>query len=150
MTEKLLYNNLKKALKCSGYRFELQRHEDSHSVGIPDCSYSLCGTNGWIEFKHSKNTPKHYKSKLRDEQKTWLVRHGIAGGNCYVLHQIKKDVILYNYSRVYDFDGRDFESVVRECDLYMIGGMKFYAQVLLEKLSNPQLNALKVKGVASI
>ncbi len=67
-----------------------QRHEDKHTKGIPDVSYSMNGVNGWIELKTVEinklgkvNIP-HFTA----EQRQWLKRHGRRGGHCFLFVEV--------------------------------------------------------------
>ena len=88
MPEKDLYKQLKNVFSNykdqTGTEFDLQRHEDYLSVGVPDCSFGILGVNGWIELKYSDSFTNEFNTQLRPEQKSWLVRRGRAGGHCHL------------------------------------------------------------------
>ena len=91
--------------KMSPY-WAAQRHEDKHSKGIPDVSFSMSKVNGWIELKtvvmgKSGNVDL---SHFTVEQKQWLKRHGRRGGHCFLLIEIisreGNKYIMLDYTKV--------------------------------------------------
>jgi len=76
-----------------------QLHEDSLSVGIPDISYGLCGVNGWIEAKWSKELPTGiYNPKFRPYQEPWLIARGRSGGNTHLVHGFEDGFIIMDHA----------------------------------------------------
>ena len=75
-----------------------QRHEDKHTKGIPDVSYSMNGVNGWIELKTvevgkaGKVSIPHFTT----EQRQWLKRHGRRGGHCFLFVEITNSKQLWS------------------------------------------------------
>ncbi len=59
-----------------GASWDAQRHEDKFTTGIPDVSYALFGTSGWIELKCLDAWPVRNGivkiPHLTAEQKLWL------------------------------------------------------------------------------
>lgn len=85
-----------------GATWESQRHEDKLSTGIPDVSYSTT-CHGWIELKFVATPPKRPGTPLRiphytAEQRNWLERHGKRGGRCFLLLQVEREYLLFNWS----------------------------------------------------
>lgn len=84
-----------------GSRWEVQRHEDRLSTGIPDLSYSMA-VNGWIELKYLPKIPKgqltirHYTV----DQRNWLIRHGKRSGLCFLLLQIDREYMIFDWTKV--------------------------------------------------
>lgn len=81
-------------------RWHACRHEDSVTVGVPDMSYGLDGTNGWIEFKSLPDWPIQSSLKIRDltaHQVQWLEKRGKAGGACWLLLSVGKEYVLMNH-----------------------------------------------------
>lgn len=81
-------------------RWHACRHEDSATIGVPDMSYGLDGTNGWIEFKSVPGWPIQHRLKVRDltaHQVHWLEERGRAGGSCWLLLSVGEDYILMNH-----------------------------------------------------
>lgn len=98
-----LENTFKKYLvRIMGTRWDVQSHEDSLSVGIPDLSYGLnkamdidvTPINGWIELKQIEAWPKLVTRTLAKPKKytvnqiNWLTKRGRFGGHCYVMVKI--------------------------------------------------------------
>jgi penicillin-binding protein-related factor A (putative recombinase) len=80
-----------------GTRWDVQSHEDKYSSGIPDLSFGIYNTNGWIELKQIKKwngdkpvKPDHYTSI----QVNWLNRREKSGGNCFVMIKIENDYYI--------------------------------------------------------
>jgi len=84
---------------------EATRHEDSLQKGIADVSFvSLNGNHGWIELKKLPDWPvrdgtlvtiDHYT----DDQRIWLRRKGRAGGFVFLLLQVSRDYLLFDWKR---------------------------------------------------
>lgn len=83
-----------------GNLWHAQRHEDKHSVGIPDVSYGCRGTQGWIELKSLTAWPRKGFPALSVEQANWLTRRGKVGGNCYLLAEIDDFILLIGWERI--------------------------------------------------
>lgn len=71
--------------------------ENRVGIGTPDINY----TYGWLELKCLKNWPKNTNiavkldHDLTKEQRIWLKRRWAAGGECYVLLQVKREFFLF-------------------------------------------------------
>lgn len=65
--------------------------------GTPDVNYA----EGWIELKWLRDWPKRPETPVRlehpltQEQKIWLTKRWRAGGNAFVLLQVKRDYLLF-------------------------------------------------------
>ena len=100
--EKTLRKYIVDLLSSTGH---IQRHEDKNESGIPDLSYGIKGTNGWIELKYKKTWPKKLTTPVKfdhftNKQKTWLKKRGQEGGHCYVLIQIADTCLLYDWQKI--------------------------------------------------
>ena len=76
---------------------EATRHEDTYLAGIPDISYGLRKVNGWIESKYINKWPKARRGVVRfrrytTKQRNWTIRRQKAGGHCYIILLIGKDI----------------------------------------------------------
>jgi hypothetical protein len=83
--------------------WEAQRHEDRLSTGIPDVSYSMLH-HGWIELKYLAAAPKKASTPMRIEhyttdQRNWIMRHGSRGGLVFLLLQVGRDYLLFDWTR---------------------------------------------------
>ena len=79
-------------------QWNAQRHEDLCSSGIPDLSYAISGTDGWIELK-SLDLPRDFvKPGLSKGQMIWLTQRGRTGnGNCFILLRVGKEHLLFSW-----------------------------------------------------
>ena len=99
MSENALWKYLRDGM---GATWESQRHEDKLSTGIPDVSYSTT-LHGWIELKFIAEPPKRASTILRiphytAEQRNWLERHGKRGGRCFLLLQVGREYLLFDWT----------------------------------------------------
>lgn len=70
-----------------------QRHEDKHSLGIPDVSYGFGGSDGWLELKYRPALPKSLRAPwdwspkdFTPEQRNWLGQRSAKGnGQVFLL-----------------------------------------------------------------
>jgi len=98
-------NSLKKYLvKTMGTRWDVQSHEDSLSMGIPDLSYGSGGVNGWIELKRAREYPKKNSTPIKFKhftasQVNWLSKRGKAGGFCWIFIQVSTEYYLFPFSK---------------------------------------------------
>jgi len=81
--------------------WDVQRHEDKYSVGIPDLSYGANGVNGWIELKAYDEWPTGTISHYTPKQAAWLTNRGMMGGHCYILVRIGSTILLYDWKVAY-------------------------------------------------
>lgn len=85
-----------------GNRWLPQRHEDKHSVGIPDLSYCI-NRSGWMELKYSplpKNPDTVIKIKhWTVKQRNWIVSRGEKIGMCFVLLQVGSSYLLIGWDK---------------------------------------------------
>lgn len=96
--ERTLWKYLCKGL--SG-RWHAQRHEDKYSSGIPDVSYAVQGTDGWIELKAASRPKRGGKisTGVSIEQSLWLTLRGREGnGKCFVLLRLDEEHFLFPWS----------------------------------------------------
>ena len=100
MNESQLWNKLEKALQNA----DMTRHEDRTRRFIPDVSFGLQRVNGWIELKAYPRWPSDGVPKFRNfhpGQKNWLVKRGRAGGHCFVLVAVDKEIFLFGWWQVH-------------------------------------------------
>lgn len=83
-----------------GSLWDAQRHEDKHSTGIPDISYSTT-VHGWVELKYLESPPKKGGVMKIDHftasQRNWLTRHGKRAGHCFILVQVGSKYLLFSW-----------------------------------------------------
>lgn len=70
--------------------------ENPARAGTPDVNY----VEGWIELKVERRWPVKDDTPLRlkkytDQQKTWLRRRWSKGGNCFLLLQVGREILLF-------------------------------------------------------
>ena len=102
-SEASLWKTLRKRLEGN---CQYSRHEDSIGAGIPDVSYSLRGTNGWIELKYLPDFPKRAATPVRvrhftDNQRAFIWGRGKEGGYCWVLLQVDRQYLLFDWTMAY-------------------------------------------------
>lgn len=100
MSEARLWQYLRTGM---GSAWEAQRHEDKLTSGIPDVSYSM-SRHGWIELKYLSTKPKRAESPLKIDhytvdQRNWLTRHGSRAGLCFLLLQVEKTYMLFDWTK---------------------------------------------------
>jgi len=100
MSEKTLYKYLSRIMSK---HWEVQRHEDKYSSGIPDLSYCI-KTHGWIELKYLEKLPKKIMKidHLTSTQRNWIKTFGRRGGLCFVLLQVEKNYMIFGWEMVYE------------------------------------------------
>jgi len=82
-------------------RWHAQRHEDKYTAGIPDVSFAVKGTDGWIELKAVPRAGTTVNVGLSYEQAIWLRRRGAEGnGCCFVLARVGREHLLFRHSVV--------------------------------------------------
>lgn len=88
-----------------GNRWDVQRHEDKYSVGIPDLSYGINGVNGWIELKACPKWPTKGIPYYTPAQANWLTARGKKGGRCFILvkiiHSDGYSICLFSWESAY-------------------------------------------------
>lgn len=99
--ERTLWNYLRKGMQPY---WRPQRIEDKLSHGIPDVCYALPGVEGFgfVELKWARAWPKRATTPLRlphftKVQKAWLRRFGDYAYRVYLLLQVEKDYMLFDY-----------------------------------------------------
>ncbi len=93
------------------YWQEAQRHEDKLDRGIADVSFSQRGRHGWVELKWATEWPAREATILRldhytDEQRAFLESKGKGGGNTWLLLQVYRDHLLFNWPEAIHSVGR--------------------------------------------
>ncbi len=111
MSESRLWEYLRTGM---GARWEAQRHEDRFTPGIPDVSYSIT-RHGWIELKYLPTKPKKSSSILKidhytQDQRNWAIRHGRRAGLCFMLLQVNKTYMLFDWTKATLIGSTDFET----------------------------------------
>ena len=87
----------------------------SAGPGTPDVNY----IEGWIELKKAEKWPVQSKSVLRlphftQQQRVWLRRRWNAGGNAYVLLQVKNEFLLFFGHDAAEWLGRGTRQQLRD------------------------------------
>jgi len=100
MNEAALRNYVRKGLHAKGML--TTHHEDALNSGIPDLSYSGGAVNGWIELKWLEAWPKRADTIVRiphytKEQKHFLLSRGRAGGRCWLLLRVAKEIFIFHH-----------------------------------------------------
>jgi len=98
MRETKIYRELKKSFNMGGVpKGVAYRIETGIIVGIPDISYTYCGTTGWCELKQTKQQ-KSGKIKIpyRPGQQSFLTNNRFYGGMCFVLLYLDDKYYLIN------------------------------------------------------
>ena len=117
--------------KMSPY-WAAQRHEDKHTKGIPDVSYSMNGVNGWIELKtvEVSNAGKVNIPHFTTEQRQWLKRHGRRGGHCFLFVEITNSkqfwsslYVLIPYDKIDTVSGLAWEEMVQLSSYHSFDGV---------------------------
>ena len=93
--------------RLRGLGFDVQRHEDALSAGIPDLSYACGGADGWVELKSIGAWPKQEETPVRlgvrTEQVNWLERRGRTGsGRVFLFARVGSDqtFLLFHWHAV--------------------------------------------------
>lgn len=100
----MIENTFKKYLiRIMGNLWDVQSHEDYHSVGIPDLSYGASGVNGWIELKQVKEWPVLKYTPVRiakytPAQVNWLYNRGEKAGYCYVMVKVENEYFIFKHT----------------------------------------------------
>jgi hypothetical protein len=97
--------------------WHVQRHEDKHSVGIPDVSFGMKNFNGWIELKHLEKWPPSGNiikiPHFTPQQANWLFDRDLSGGNCWLLLRVGNEYIFIRGKNVLEV-GYVEEDAIRE------------------------------------
>lgn len=117
MSEANLWKYLARTL---GGMWEAQRHEDKHSIGIPDLSYAT-DHHGWIELKKI-SCPSLVKpikiAHFTPAQKSWVKRFGAKCGHVWVLIQIDRRYLLFGWWSVDQIGKLTLNELSREAHQY--------------------------------
>ena len=104
-SESSLWKTLNKNMK---EYWVADRIENSIGSGTPDVYYTIKGTGvgGWNELKHVHSWPKKWDTPLRlphftKHQKAFLKQHGKIGGHMFVLLQVERDYMLFNWMHLH-------------------------------------------------
>lgn len=107
MSENAFWHTLGKQMKLhEGWR-QATRHEDKLNLGICDVSFvNNARAHGWIELKKLHEWPKRESTIVRlrhftDAQRIFLKEKGEAGGNCWLLLKVYRDVLLFDWWDAY-------------------------------------------------
>lgn len=115
MNESELWKTLNRKMKQD---WEAERIE-TIGPGVPDVYYTTTqGTMGWIELKHIHDWPARSTTIVRlkhftPEQRNWIRKHGKLGANVFLLLQVSRDYLLFNYTEAAKKVGRSIKQ-----DLY--------------------------------
>jgi hypothetical protein len=146
VSEQNLTTYLRKGLKPFGH---LQRHEDGSSSGIPDISYGIRGTSGWIEAKYKREWPKGELTTVKfnhftSEQRLWLRLRGRESGRCWVVVQVEREWFLFDWRWAVGRLGKAPRvEMLREAVAHWSGHVDWGR---LAHLLTCQINALEPKG----
>lgn len=84
--------------------FDVQRHEDAYSAGIPDLSFAGRGVDGWIELKAVASWPVRFATPVRLDrdrvkiarQVGWLEQRAAHGAaRCFILAKVAGEWLLF-------------------------------------------------------
>jgi len=103
MAERSLWFYLRNGMKGS---WDVTRHEDRLSAGVPDISYGINNVNGWIELKALYSWPKNPVTIVKvpgftDQQRMWLQNRGHKGEHCWLLIRVERTYLLFSWRRVH-------------------------------------------------
>lgn len=105
-----------RALQKLGFATEVHDPGTGGKGGIPDTSYGIALTNGWMEFKWGK------LGVLKTSQSKWLDNRSRNGGYCFVLWGFTDYIVV--------FDIRAHHSI-RINSWQTVENMQYLAQLLL-------------------
>ena len=98
MKESGLWQYLRKVMTG---KWDVTRIESSSGNGVPDVSFGVRNTNGWMELKYIPTWPKRsttpVKLPLTPEQRLWIRRRGQISGSVWVLCRIEDMFFLLNH-----------------------------------------------------
>lgn len=118
MSEQSLWKNLRKKMVPEFWP-EATRHEDKLQGGIADVSFVQFHRHGWMELKHMELAPVRettiVRVKFQPEQKPWLQKKGEAAGGTFLLLQLERDYLLFDW-----FNAVRYVGTVNRIDLYDI------------------------------
>lgn len=103
MTEKSMRRRVVDALKP----LDAIAVENSAYPGTPDVNY----IEGWLELKQLNKWPKRKNTKITirhftPQQRVWLRRRWIKGGNAFLLLKIQQEWFLFDGATAYGFVGK--------------------------------------------
>jgi len=99
-SERSLYKTINKNMKSY---WEVQRVENLVGPGTPDLYYTLNKeSTGWIELKYLESWPTHGSTVVRinhytPQQRNWIKRFGSNGANVFLLLQVEKDYLIFDW-----------------------------------------------------
>lgn len=111
MSEKEQRQTVVRALRC----LDAHSVENRVGVGTPDVNYIY----GWLELKCQKDWPARYDTPVKldhdltKEQRIWLERRWNAGGEAYVLLQVKREYFLFVGPIAAEIIGKATQAVLR-------------------------------------
>jgi len=99
--ESTLWRRFKTVFGSTGHWVRI---ENDLQAGTPDVNGRQDGGGAdiWLELKHTHYWPKRSTTPVRlphltGEQIRWLVRRGVAGGQCGILWQIEHEYFLFGW-----------------------------------------------------
>lgn len=128
MDEGTFWDYLRKGMK--GY-WDAQRHEDKLSKGIPDVSYGLWGTGGWVELKYLHGWPKQEKTIVKidhytTEQRRWLRNRGKHTDHCWLFLRVGAgDFLLFDWQQAQMVGKQTKGQLIKNCYLRWEGRIDF-------------------------
>lgn len=111
-------------------KWHATRIESSSGNGVPDVSFGIPGTNGWMELKYIKEWPVRDTTKvklpLRPEQKHWIKVRGCLSGNVWVLIRIENNFFLLDWGQAVEAcDGWRFKDYVENSTANWVNRVDF-------------------------
>lgn len=87
-----------------------QKHEDKYETGIPDLSYAIKGSSGWIELKYLKKWPKRggpvQFKRFTSKQRNWLKKRGRHCYKCFLLAVVEKELFIFFHHNIDDIGSK--------------------------------------------
>lgn len=103
----------------TGYKWDIQAHEDSYEKFIPDVSFAAHKIDGWIEIKYVDRFPKtlgHIEHYTKG-QELWLAKRGRTGsGACFLLVGHPELHVLLHWSKLAKARGAPWEQMCMGAD----------------------------------
>lgn len=102
-------------------RWAACRHEDSVTLGVPDVSYAMHGTHGWIELKVIDTWPVKEITVVKLDhftpwQRRWLRDRGERGGFCWLLLKVStpRTYLLFSWDKLPHVGNSDKRTLIKK------------------------------------
>lgn len=117
MTEKEFWKKIQKGLGklIDTAKGRMDRVENGVCDGMPDVSITSGSIDVWVELKYVAKWPQRANTRvlgdrgLRPEQINWHLRHVRAGGKCFVLVGVGREMYLADGSQAKEINGWTFQ-----------------------------------------